>query len=454
MPARLVQIQEERAGRVIPLGGGELIIGRDAAAHVVFDHPRVSRMHLRVSPDGGRYLLTDLDSSNGTTVNGMPVSGSRPLETGDRIELGQAIALRYEESTRAVVPLLLGAIAVFAVLLVGLTFVLLRSWSDPLMIEAAQTAQEGIDAYEQRDWQAAQRQLSAAVGKLYDGGRLDDVPRLTRPEEGLRRIAGQLPGQPDLVAMYGRASELSREERSKRVEPEPEQQLPAGDCRLDQLVERAALDACVRARTEAVLLAVWQHPGAVPESFFEMVEVQLRVLVLRKDLPAMLRRGQQLGAMMEQELAAEHMPTILRYLALIESGNRAEAVSSAGAVGLWQFMPATARDYKLQVGAGRDERTDPRKSTRAAARYLNALAFEFGGDALLLAIAAYNKGENGVRAALRKGRDPRTERTYFRLVERKLLPSETESYVPRFVAAAILGEAGVPAAEGFPTATR
>ena len=117
-------------------------------------------------------------------------------------------------------------------------------------------------------------------------------------------------------------------------------------------------------------------------------------------------------------------------------------------------MPGTARDYKLQIGAGRDERTDPRKSTRAAARYLNALAFEFGGDALLLAIAAYNKGENGVRAALKKGRDPRTERSYFKLVERKLLPLETERYVPRFVAAAILGEAGVPAADLLPAVAR
>jgi membrane-bound lytic murein transglycosylase D len=91
-----------------------------------------------------------------------------------------------------------------------------------------------------------------------------------------------------------------------------------------------------------------------------------------------------------------------------------------------------------------DERTDPDKSTRAAARYLRDLAFEFGGDALLLAIASYNKGENGIRRALKKLDDPRTDRSYWTLVERKLLPKETEDYVPRLVAAAIMGEAGVP----------
>ena len=111
---------------------------------------------------------------------------------------------------------------------------------------------------------------------------------------------------------------------------------------------------------------------------------------------------------------------------------------------MWQFMPATARGYGLRVDAEVDERTDPEKATRAAAHYLRDLAFEFGGDALLLAIASYNKGENGIRRALKKLDDPRTERSYWTLVQRDLLPQETRDYVPRLIAAAALGEGGLP----------
>jgi membrane-bound lytic murein transglycosylase D len=113
-------------------------------------------------------------------------------------------------------------------------------------------------------------------------------------------------------------------------------------------------------------------------------------------------------------------------------------------------MPATARAYGLRVSSRVDERTDPKKSTKAAARYLRDLAFEFGGDALLLAIASYNKGENGMRRALKKLDDPRTDRNYWVLVERNLIPRETRDYVPRLVAAAVMGEAGVPSAEVVP----
>ena len=81
------------------------------------------------------------------------------------------------------------------------------------------------------------------------------------------------------------------------------------------------------------------------------------------------------------------------------------------------------------------------------AAYLRALTFEFGGDALLLALASYNRGENGVRRALKRLDDPFSERSYWRLVDRGLLPEETRAYVPRFMAAAVAGEGGLPSLE-------
>jgi membrane-bound lytic murein transglycosylase D len=151
--------------------------------------------------------------------------------------------------------------------------------------------------------------------------------------------------------------------------------------------------------------------------------------------------------MMRGELERKKMPPLLHYVAAIESGYRSEARSHAGAVGLWQFMPRTAADYGLRVGGEGDEREDPEKATRAAAHYLQHLVFEFGSDALLLALAGYNYGQERVRGALKKLEDPFHDRSYWRLVERGLLPEETAAYVARFTAAALAGEAGLPREE-------
>jgi membrane-bound lytic murein transglycosylase D len=107
-------------------------------------------------------------------------------------------------------------------------------------------------------------------------------------------------------------------------------------------------------------------------------------------------------------------------------------------------MPRTANDYGLRVGDGVDERQDPEKSTQAAAQYLQHLVFEFGSDALLLALAGYNFGQERVRGRLKQLEDPFHDRSYWRLVERGLLPAETAAYVARFTAAALAGEAGLP----------
>jgi membrane-bound lytic murein transglycosylase D len=109
---------------------------------------------------------------------------------------------------------------------------------------------------------------------------------------------------------------------------------------------------------------------------------------------------------------------------LVESGGRAAALSSKGARGLWQFMPDTARRYGLVVTASLDDRLDPYKSTRAAARYLHDLYAQFGN--WLLALAAYNAGEDTVRRAM-----DRTSNRNFNAINRAgLLPSETRAYVP------------------------
>ena len=127
------------------------------------------------------------------------------------------------------------------------------------------------------------------------------------------------------------------------------------------------------------------------------------------------------------------VPEEMLYLMLIESGGNPDAVSSARAVGMWQFMSYTARDMDLSVGPYFDARRHPAASTRAAARYLGELHEEF--DSWWLAMAAYNAGPHRVRRALRRA--PGAD--YFELARRKLLPPSTREYVPKTLAALLIG---------------
>jgi LysM repeat protein len=124
------------------------------------------------------------------------------------------------------------------------------------------------------------------------------------------------------------------------------------------------------------------------------------------------------------------LPSELIYLAVIESGLSSHAVSSVGAVGPWQFMPGTGKAYKLQQSWWLDERQDLEMSTHAAAKYLKRLHGRFGDWALVL--ASYNSGENRVaRRIVQHGHDNFWDMR---------LPSQTTAYVPKFIAAARIGE--------------
>lgn len=132
------------------------------------------------------------------------------------------------------------------------------------------------------------------------------------------------------------------------------------------------------------------------------------------------------------------LPRDLIYLAMIESGFKPHALSHAHAAGLWQFIPATGRMYGLENDFWVDERRDPEKSTRAALTMLDRLHSTFGD--WYLAFAAYNWGSGRLRRALNKLEADGVEPSYWVLLERGLLPRETQGYVPKILAAAILAK--------------
>ncbi len=142
-----------------------------------------------------------------------------------------------------------------------------------------------------------------------------------------------------------------------------------------------------------------------------------------------LNRGEYYRSFIEQQLVAHNLPKELYYLAMIESGFRNRARSRAQAVGIWQFMPRTARHYGLRVDGYLDERMDPVRATAAAISYLQDLHRVY--QSWWLAIASYNSGEVRVLRAIMK----RNTRDFFELVEQKVLPAETINYVPKFISA-------------------
>ena len=136
------------------------------------------------------------------------------------------------------------------------------------------------------------------------------------------------------------------------------------------------------------------------------------------------------------------LPIELAYLFLLESGANPEARSPANALGMWQFMPATARSYGLRVDSYVDERLDPEKSTKAALLYLKDLYGMFG--CWRLALSAYNSGENKLNKVLCQ--EDATE--YDDICSSRKLKKETREFLPRFQALSIIAKN--PSKYGFP----
>ncbi len=161
----------------------------------------------------------------------------------------------------------------------------------------------------------------------------------------------------------------------------------------------------------------------------------------RNTMKQYLARAERLLPMVKAIAAENGVPEDIAYLFMLESGANPEARSPSNALGMWQFMPATARSYGLRVDSWVDERLDPVRSTEAAMVYLKDLYGMFG--CWRLALSAYNSGENKLNRVLCQ----EDAAEYEEICNSKRLGRETKEFFPKFQAIAIIAKS--PERYGF-----
>ena len=197
-----------------------------------------------------------------------------------------------------------------------------------------------------------------------------------------------------------------------------------GGCSLRRSVATdASLDEAPPRPPAVLALACIAHPSVA------MWEHRLRGHhPTRRETRRSLARGARYLPDMRGIISDAGLPPSLALLPLVESGFYPQARGRLDEVGLWQLRPDTARRFGLCVGAQRDDRLDPARSTRAAARYLRFLHRRYRDWPL--ALAAYNAGERRVDRALAH----QPSATFWQLAEARRLPRTSREYVPRFLA--------------------
>ena len=216
---------------------------------------------------------------------------------------------------------------------------------------------------------------------------------------------------------------------------------------LDELLSAAMFErpepAATTAETVRLDLERTAHDLAIPANDRVLSFVELFQGRLHEFMENGLSRGTRYLPMIRRVFEEEGVPLDLAYVPLVESAFKPTALSTASARGMWQFMLPTAREHGLSQTWFIDDRADPEKATRAAAKYLKTLFKFFDGD-WEMALASYNAGPGRVQRAAQRAR---TSDYWTLTATSRFLPRETREYVPMIMAAIVI--ARNPALYGF-----
>lgn len=297
----------------------------------------------------------------------------------------------------------------------GTTEVRAKAGSDPvgdLVAQVEKDYQEGLANYQAGRTDAAKQNFDRAFNALLESQldiRSDD--RLEKEFEHITEGVNQL----DL-------GELAVDSEAQKSEPAPIDETNGITPSADPNIRAKAQAEIKSTNSDLPLMMTDQVAGYI--SYFSNRG--------RGTFERAFARSGRYHEMMVRILKQEGVPQDLIYLAQAESGFQPTAVSRAGARGIWQFMASRGRGYGLERSQWVDDRQDPEKSTRAAARHLKDLYAQFGD--WYLAMAAYNSGPGTVQAAVKRT----GYADFWELYNRNVLPKETRNYVPIILAMTIV----------------
>jgi membrane-bound lytic murein transglycosylase D len=245
---------------------------------------------------------------------------------------------------------------------------------------------------------------------------------------GLTGCASTAPGSSTPLVSSGSTGAVPVASRSFFGTAAPRPIIPDGPLQPITAAEAASM-AVARLTTPADLWERMRRGFAMPDLQGPLVQDREQWYATRPDyIFRMTERSRKYLFHIVEELERRNMPTELALLPFIESAFNPQAVSSAKAAGMWQFMPATGKTFELKQNAFRDDRRDVLASTRAALDYLQKLYGMFGD--WHLALAAYNWGEGSVARAIAKNQRLGLGTAYTDLT----MPMETRFYVPKLQA--------------------
>ncbi|MFB3825517.1 MAG: transglycosylase SLT domain-containing protein [Bryobacteraceae bacterium] len=291
------------------------------------------------------------------------------------------------------------------------------SRADELMQRAEQRFQRGRRLYQSEDAARARQEFDSAIDLMLEAG--------SEPLGDRAAWERKLESMVDAIHRYDLAGlGASADPDDQRYEKAP----------LEDILEMTfPVDPKLKSRVREQAHAI---SSQLPLSINDAVLGYVHYFSSRghKTLVSGLERAGRYRPMIQRILDEEGVPQEMIYLAQAESGFMPRALSRKAAAGMWQFMAFRGRQYGLMQTPYSDDRLDPEKSTRAAAKHLRDLYTQFGD--WYLAIAAYNCGPGVVESAV--------ERTgyadFWELRERRVLPAETTNYVPIILAMTIMAK--------------
>jgi membrane-bound lytic murein transglycosylase D len=301
------------------------------------------------------------------------------------------------------------------------------AWIIPRPRPAIDVLVEGV----QSDFDAGQLEFKA--------GNLDKAQTdFDRAVDRILKSGFQADADPRLGKLFDQLGDVvhSDELNALQGNDEDESEMPAEPAPIDEIADMTlpAGDPRLAAKAQSELIRVHHDlPLTVNDSVLQYLSF-FTTTRGRAIVEHGLGRAGRYSDMIRRVLAQEGVPQDMIYLAQAESAFQPEAVSRAGARGIWQFMPYRGEEYDLERSYWVDDRSDPEKATRAAARHFRDLYSMFGDWYLVM--AAYNSGPLTVaRAIQRTG-----YADFWELQKRNVLPKQTQNYVPIILAMALVAK--------------